>query len=72
MMGSETEWAEKKRLYRDSKKTDKIEDNGQKRTLSDKSKSIDIYSSKEEYIYPKEESLSPIGEDSEDCDGLWN
>ena len=34
MMGIETEWAEKKRLYRDNKK----EDLGQKKTLSDKSK----------------------------------
>jgi predicted phage replisome organizer len=35
MMGTETEWAEKKRLYRESKE-------GQKRTLSDKSKRLEL------------------------------
>jgi len=38
MMGTETEWAEKKRLYRDKPKT--IE--GQKRTLSDKSIELEL------------------------------
>jgi predicted phage replisome organizer len=35
MMGTETEWAEKKRLYRESKE-------GQKKTLSDKSKRLEL------------------------------
>ena len=37
MMGVETDWAEKKRLYRETKKLE-----GQKKTLSDKSKEIEL------------------------------
>lgn len=43
MIGNETEWAEKKRQYRDKQKTF----NGHKRTLSDKSKRLELELEKE-------------------------
>lgn len=56
MIGSETEWAEKKRLYRENLKT--IE--GQKRTMSDKSKSIEkeLEKDKESITSNTKESVS--------------
>lgn len=57
MIGSETEWAKKKRLYRQKQLelqapevTESIVEKGQKKTLSDKSKSIEIDIEKDIYI----------------------
>ena len=47
MIGSETEWAQKKRLYREQQALTEGTNEGQKRTMSDKSKSIDKEKEKE-------------------------
>lgn len=66
MMGSETDWAEKKRLYR-SKKVDLIEtDEGQKRTMSDKSKRLELDIELERDIDNKEGNKPPRYNPSDD------
>ena len=50
MIGSETEWAQKKRLYREQQALTEGTGEGQKRTMSDKSKSIEKEKEKEKKI----------------------
>ena len=50
MIGSETEWAQKKRLYREQQALAEGTNEGQKRTMSDKSKSIEKEKEKEKKL----------------------
>ena len=81
MIGSETQWAEKKRAYRERIAQDtkgQIEDNvltmsGQKTDMSDKSKSIEIETEKEiEIDITRAPAREASPSDAQVCMDLWN
>lgn len=64
MVGVETEWAEKKRIYRQQKQIEDKTLSGQKKTKSDKSKSIELEKELEKDIIkqPKKATIPTIQE----------
>ena len=69
MIGDETEWAEKKRIYREKQKLIET-DEGQKRTMSDKS--IELELNKEKDIYKERETQDKLAKSKKYKHGEYN